>query len=254
MGFGCDTVETSSINFPTSSTIIEPNKKIEDISSQHFKKIKKLGEGSYGKVYLIRSKETQKEYALKRISINEENDNAKRISIIEENYNKLSLFMNEVNILKKIDHPNIISFRGAFKDKNKEVLNIITEYVDNGDLGQLLNQNHKNEKYFEENQLLDWLIQCCLALKYLHGNEIVHRDIKPSNIFLMINNTIKLGDFGISKDISMFHKTKTLRGTPLYMAPEIFNNGYDCKVDIWSLGVTFCHLMTQNFLLKCKRI
>ena len=58
MGFGCNAVGTSSINFPTSSTIIEPNKKIEDISSQHFKIIKKLGEGSYGKVYLIRSKET----------------------------------------------------------------------------------------------------------------------------------------------------------------------------------------------------
>ena len=133
MGFGCDAVGTSSLNLPTSSKIIEPNKKIEDISSQHFKIIKKLGEGSYGKVYLIRSKETQKEYSLKKINFN------------PKKYDKVFSFMDEVNILKKIDHPNIISFKGAFIDKNKKLLNIITEYADNGDLGQLLNQNQENK-------------------------------------------------------------------------------------------------------------
>lgn len=242
MGFGCDAVGTSSLNLPTSSKIIEPNKKIEDISSQHFKIIKKLGEGSYGKVYLIRSKETQKEYSLKKINFN------------PKKYDKVFSFMDEVNILKKIDHPNIISFKGAFIDKNKKLLNMITEYADNGDLGQLLNQNQENKEYFEESQLLDWLIQCSSALQYLHEKEIMHRDIKPSNILLMINKTIKLGDFGISKDISMFHITKTLKGSPLYMAPEIYKNlKYDCKVDIWSLGVTFCHLMTLEFPFEIQQ-
>jgi NIMA (never in mitosis gene a)-related kinase len=88
----------------------------------------------------------------------------------------------------------------------------------------------------------------------------VHRDIKPSNIFLMENNTIKLGDFGLSKIISPLHRTKTLAGTPLYSAPELLKEieeikkakkkkdielkEYSYEVDIWSLGVTFCHIMS----------
>ena len=78
--------------------------------------------------------------------------------------------------------------------------------------------------------------------------KIIHRDIKPSNIFLMKNNTIKIGDFGLSKNISIFGKTRTIIGTPLYMAPEITDKKFHSfEADIWSLGVTFCHLMSLEF-------
>ena len=60
-----------------------------------------------------------------------------------------------------------------------------------------------------------------MAIYELHEKEIIHRDIKPSNIYLMKDNTIKLGDFGTAKDVSKFHRAKTLIGTPLYIAPEI---------------------------------
>ncbi len=71
----------------------------------------------------------------------------------------------------------------------------------------------------------------------------------------MKDNTIKLGDFGISKDIHIFHSTLNQdAGTPLYMAPEIIlKKRYDLKVDVWSLGVTFCHLMTLNFPFELKK-
>ena len=206
-------------------------------NNEQFQTIKKLGEGTNGQVFLIKSKKTQKEYALKAIKTK----NLKKPLIKK--------IKDEVYNLKKLDHPNIISFKCAFESNEKtELLNIITEFADNGDLEIKINENHKKKIYFDENQLLDWLIQSCLALNYLHGNNIMHRNIKPSNIFLMKNNTIKLGDFGVSKNMSNFIRTKTIIGTPLYIAPELIENKeYSFEVDIWSLGVTFCHLMTLEF-------
>ena len=207
-------------------------------SDDTFQKIKKLGRGNFGDVFLIKSKRTQKEYALK--------------AIITKNCNndKLDNIMKELNNLKILDHPNIISFKCAFfSDIKIPLLNIITEYANNGDLEKKLKEYIKTKKYFEEKELLDWLIQCCLALYDIHEKDIIHRDIKPSNIFLMENNTIKIGDFGVSKNISDFHSTKTMIGTPLYLAPEIIEKKerYSFEADIWSLGVTFCHLMSLEF-------
>ena len=247
----CNEVNTKTFALTDPNSIV-PNPIKEDISSQHFKKVKALGEGSYGSVYLIKSKETGKKYALKEINtVKTINDEWKR----------------EINIIKTIDHPNIISFKYAFKSKkNENLYNIITDYVDNGDLYKLLKEKKNKKEYFKEEQLLDWLIQLCLAINYLHEEkEIVHRDIKPSNIYLMKDNTIRLGDFGVAKDISIFHHTGSIKGTPLYSSPEITKIKknkrenkiekikYDCKVDIWSLGVTFCHLMTLEFPFDSKR-
>ena len=223
-----------------------PPKKPVLVINEIWKKIKTLGEGSFGEVYLIKSQKTQLEYALKKIEIKSTNLNIKRI-------------MEEVNILKELDHPNIISFKGAFKSNDDKFLNIITEYASQGDFEKKVETNYKDKKYFEEKDILNWLFQVCLAILYLHEKSIIHRDIKPSNIFLMENNIIKLGDFGTSKNISPCHRTETLAGSPLYSAPELIkqleaienneednikNLSYSYEVDIWSLGVTFCHIMS----------
>lgn len=234
----CGSVVTDTITAPYN--IINSEKTINKSiihKNETFLKIKKLGKGNNGEVFLIRSIKTQKEYALKAIIIK---------NISKKLFEKI---MNEVNNLRELDHPNIISFKFAFNSNIKtELLNIITEFADNGDLNDKLNEHIKSNKYFEENELLDWLIQCCLALQYLHEKDIIHRDIKPSNIFLMKNNSIKIGDFGVSKNISTFHRTRTMIGTPLYLAPEIIEQKpYSFEADIWSLGVTFCHLLTLVF-------
>jgi len=119
------------------------------------------------------------------------------------------------------------------------------EYADSGDLEKkLMEQKQKNE-HFEENTIINWLIQTCLGLKYLHNLHVIHRDIKPQNIFLTKNGIIKIGDFGISKVLDRNHSnTKTQIGTPLYMSPEVIESiKYDYKADIWSLGITFFELM-----------
>ena len=99
---------------------------------------------------------------------------------------------------------------------------------------------------FSESQIINWLIQICLALKYIHELKIIHRDIKPSNIFLTKDDLIKLGDFGISKALQKDQNdTRTAVGTPLYMPPEVIDSEkYDYKADIWSLGITFFQIMT----------
>ena len=215
-----------------------PPKKPVLVLNEVLKKIKTLGEGSFGEVYLIKSQKTQLEFALKKIQIKNTKYDIKRI-------------MEEVNILKELDHPNIISFKGAFKSNDDKFLNIITEYVSQGDFEKNVETNYKDKKYFEEKDILNWLFQVCLAILYIHEKSIIHRDIKPSNIFLMENNIIKLGDFGTSKNISPCHRTETLAGSPLYSAPELIkqldiiennkegnikNLSYSYEVDIWSLG------------------
>ena len=111
------------------------------------------------------------------------------------------------------------------------------DYADGGDLSMKIKE--QNGKFFQENKILDWFTQICLAIKHIHDRKILHRDIKSQNIFLMKNGQIKLGDFGIAKCLNQtIDKAKTYVGTPYYLSPEIINSQpYDFKSDIWSLGV-----------------
>ena len=202
-----------------------------------------LGAGSYGNVYLIQSTLSHIDYVCKIIDL----------SILSKEEEKLSL--NEVSVSKKCNHPNIIKFKEAFITKKPiKKLNLITEYATEGDLEKILKKQKEKNIHFPEKQIINWLIQVCLALKYIHKFHVIHRDIKPSNIFLTKKGIIKIGDFGISKILEKNHqKTKTLIGTPIYMAPEVINSElYDYKADIWSLGVTFFELMTFKIPFKAN--
>ena len=234
----CCSVEEKFISPHLNIIIIESDIEEENLklSSQTYQKIKSLGKGSYGQVFLVKSIQTQKEYALKETII------TKKKEVF------LYFTMNEINILSKLNNPFIISLKCAFKtqlDNDIEKLGIIMEYVDNGDLNKLLIDYKYEEIYFEEKRILNWLFQVCLALIYLQKNDVIHRDIKPSNIFLMADDTIKLGDFGISKKVSLSSDITFFIGTPRYTSPEIINKkDFSFKTDIWSLGVTFLELIS----------
>ena len=234
----CCSVEEKFISPHLNIIIIESDIEEENLklSSQTYQKIKSLGKGSYGQVFLVKSIQTQKEYALKETII------TKKKEVF------LYFTMNEINILSKLNNPFIISLKCAFKtqlDNDIEKLGIIMEYVDNGDLNKLLIDYKYDEIYFEEKRILNWLFQVCLALIYLQKNDVIHRDIKPSNIFLMADDTIKLGDFGISKKVSLSSDITFFVGTPRYTSPEIINKkDFSFKTDIWSLGVTFLELIS----------
>lgn len=96
------------------------------------------------------------------------------------------------------------------------------EYAECGDLAKAITQRKAKKQFFEQNQILDWFTQICLAIKHVHDRKIIHRDIKGQNIFIAKNNSLKLGDFGIARVLNQTHdKARTVVGTPYYLSPEI---------------------------------
>eukprot|EP01091_Cochliopodium_minus_P015729 TRINITY_DN5687_c0_g1_i2.p1 TRINITY_DN5687_c0_g1~~TRINITY_DN5687_c0_g1_i2.p1 ORF type:complete len:344 (-),score=142.78 TRINITY_DN5687_c0_g1_i2:32-1063(-) len=149
-------------------------------------------------------------------------------------------FIDEVNILKKLNNPYIISVEEIYDTKN--YLCIVLEYVSGGDLFDRI----VGKKFYAEDDSKVVFKQMVLALQYLHENKISHRDLKPENYLVVHKDDdlrIKLSDFGLSKVYGEEQMMKTLCGTPQYLAPEVIEKargiteGYSFKVDIWSLGV-----------------
>lgn len=154
----------------------------------------------------------------------------------------------EAEILKNLDHPNIIKFKEWFNSKKPEPsFNIVAEYADGGDLDQAIKGLPKGQ-FFPESQVIDWFGQICLAIKHMHKRHIIHRDLKAQNIFLMKSGYVKLGDFGIAKTLqNTWEKAKTMIGTPYHLSPEIVQGKpYSYKSDIWSLGVLLYQMMTRK--------
>lgn len=195
--------------------------------------VRSIGQGMYGQVFLAKNKEENRNYAIKRINFKD---------IDEKDRKNLE---NEVLLLKELKHPNIVSYKDSFLDK-ENFYNIVMIYCDGGDIYSKI-KNAKN-KHFSESDILDWLVQLCLALSYIHDKKILHRDLKPQNIFIQNENKIRIGDFGIAK---IFNQTKEMAGsmigTPLYMSPEQYNGKkYGFKSDIWSLGCCLFEMCNLN--------
>ena len=200
-----------------------------------YKILKLLGEGSFGKAYLCENQRDNSQCVIKQIPLDNLDEEEKRDTF------------NEVLILKKVNHSNIIKFLDVFKSsKPNNTLNIVTEYADDGDLSQKIEKLRQKKSPFTEKEILNYLTQLCLALNHIHKKKIIHRDLKSGNIFLTKSGLVKLGDFGISKGFkNTWEKARTKVGTPYYLSPEIINSKpYDAKSDIWALGVLLYEMMT----------
>lgn len=120
------------------------------------------------------------------------------------------------------------------------------DYADGGDLYTKIAQQKKIGKGFDEEQILDWFLQICLALKHIHSQRILHRDLKTQNIFLTSKGDVKIGDFGIARVLQhTYDVAQTAIGTPYYLSPEICQEKpYNQKSDIWSIGCILYEMLT----------
>lgn len=160
--------------------------------------------------------------------------------------------LNEYEVMKKLNHPNIIRCHGYFWDFPSQSLYIVLEYANRGDLHSELQSRRRLGKHFGDEEVWDILAQVLLGLRHIHDRGIVHRDIKSMNLFLTDEGVIKLGDFGVSRQMS--EKTLCLHsfyGTPLYFSPEIIEGRpYSHSTDLWSLGVVLYELLSLELPFK----
>lgn len=182
--------------------------------------------GTFGQVYQVRKKDTDRIYAMKVLS--------KKV-IVEKK--EVAHTLGERNILVRTattDSPFIVGLKFSFQTPTD--LYLVTDYMSGGELFWHL----QKEGRFKEDRAKFYIAELILALEHLHNHDIVYRDLKPENILLDANGHIALCDFGLSKaNLAANATTNTFCGTTEYLAPEVLldDQGYTKMVDFWSLGV-----------------
>ncbi len=197
-----------------------------------------IGVGGMGSVYRARDlhfPNVVKLVAVKEM-INQAPDPLVRQTIVQN-------FEREANILATLTHPSIPRIYDYFTLDNRSYL--VEEFVNGRDLEVVLNQT---DGFLPEEQVLDWAIQLCDVLSYLHGHKpdpIIFRDMKPSNVMVNQYNHIILVDFGIAKPFQTGQKG-TMIGTEGYSPPEQYRGEANVQADIYALGATLHHLLTRR--------
>ena len=188
---------------------------------------KKLGKGGYGKVFQVKNKSTNKLYACKKLS--------------KLNIKNLQKFQNEIEVLMKMDHPNIVKLYEVFESDNS--LYLIMEECYGGELfDRILHRINTNNMYTEREACL-LMKQIIGAMEYCHNNGIAHRDLKPENLLYLKegseeDNPLKIADFGLSQSFNLKKMLTSKVGTSYYVPPEILAGNYTEKCDIWSAGTS----------------
>ncbi|BFZ61723.1 Protein kinase of the Mitotic Exit Network [Saitoella coloradoensis] len=184
-----------------------------------------LGKGAFGAVYRALNWQNGQTVAIKQVTLGD---------IPKSEVNSL---MVEIDLLKNLDHPNIVQYHGFVK--TSDYLYIILEYCENGSLHSIC----KNFGKFPENLVALYIAQVLSGLQYLHDQGVIHRDIKGANILTTKDGLVKLADFGVATRSSAISDA-TVVGSPYWMAPEVIElSGATTASDIWSVGCTVIELL-----------
>ncbi|XP_030172627.1 ribosomal protein S6 kinase alpha-2 isoform X3 [Lynx canadensis] len=211
----------------------------EKADPSQFELLKVLGQGSYGKVFLVRKtkgSDTGQLYAMKVLK-------KATLKVRDRVRSKM-----ERDILAEVNHPFIVKLHYAFQTEGK--LYLILDFLRGGDLFSRLSK----EVMFTEEDVKFYLAELALALDHLHGLGIIYRDLKPENILLDEEGHIKITDFGLSKEaIDHDKRAYSFCGTIEYMAPEVVNRrGHTQSADWWSFGVLMFEMLTGSLPFQGK--
>lgn len=183
-----------------------------------YKNLSKIGQGASGGVYIADTVLDKSKVAVKQMRLDKQP--------------KKDLIANEILVMKRSKHPNIVNFHDAYIYRGD--LWIVMDYMEGGSLTDVISHNMMTEP-----QIGAVCRETLSGLCHLHESGVIHRDIKSDNILLSLRGDIKITDFGYCAQITETDRHRnTLVGTPYWMAPEVITRkNYDSRIDIWSLGI-----------------
>ncbi|XP_024165489.1 LEAF RUST 10 DISEASE-RESISTANCE LOCUS RECEPTOR-LIKE PROTEIN KINASE-like 1.3 isoform X2 [Rosa chinensis] len=201
-------------------------------ATENFNPAKELGDGGFGTVYYGKLHDGRV-VAVKRL--------------YENNFKRVEQFMNEVEILTRLEHQNLVKLYGCTSRRSRELL-LVYEYISNGTVADHLHGKRMESGFLSWPVRLSIAIETADALAFLHRNDVIHRDVKTNNILLDDDFCVKVADFGLSRLFpnDQTHVSTAPQGTPGYVDPEY----YQCyqltdKSDVYSFGVVLIELISS---------
>lgn len=175
--------------------------------------------------------------------------------LFEHNYRRVEQFVNEIKLLTRLRHRNLVSLYGCTSRHSRELL-LVYEYIPNGTIATHLHGNLARAGLLTWPIRMQIAIETASALAYLHASDIIHRDVKTNNILLDINFSVKVADFGLSRlfpnDVS--HVSTAPQGSPGYLDPEYFQlYKLSVKSDVYSFGVVLIELISSMTAIDAAR-